>query len=143
MRSRFLLLCIAVFWVTMNFLLWRTEYSSHAGGEPVPAELVWRKILTAPDASSLSIYQHGERSGFCEISTSVEMEMAKLDEDKPPPEGIIARAGYQIRLNGTAPTLLELVRDDLLRYVGRPPDDDAALLLVRAPAAWPGVPGTR
>lgn len=100
MRSRILLLCIAVFWVTMNFLLWRAEYSSHGGGEPVPAELVWRKILTAPDASSLSIYQHGERSGFCEISTSVEREMAKLDEDKPPPEGIVARAGYQIHLTG-------------------------------------------
>jgi serine phosphatase RsbU (regulator of sigma subunit) len=37
-----------------------------------------------------------------------------------------------------APTLLDLVRDDLLQYVGAPPDDDAALLLVRAPAAWPG-----
>jgi serine phosphatase RsbU (regulator of sigma subunit) len=49
----------------------------------------------------------------------------------------------KIRLNGSAPTLLDLVRDDLLRYVGRPPDDDAALLLVRAPAAWPGVPAAR
>ena len=49
----------------------------------------------------------------------------------------------KIRLNGSAPTLLDLVRDDLLRYVGRPPDDDAALLLVRAPAAWPGVRAAR
>ncbi len=48
----------------------------------------------------MSIYQHGERSGFCEFSTSVETEMAKLDEDKPPPEGIVARAGYLIHLNG-------------------------------------------
>jgi serine phosphatase RsbU (regulator of sigma subunit) len=40
-----------------------------------------------------------------------------------------------------APTLLDLVRDDLLEYVGAPPDDDAALLLVRAPAAWPGRDG--
>jgi serine phosphatase RsbU (regulator of sigma subunit) len=39
---------------------------------------------------------------------------------------------------GSVPTLLDLIRDDLLSYVGRPPDDDAALLLVRAPAAWPG-----
>ncbi len=84
----------------MNFLLWRTEYVSHGGGEPVPAELVWQKILTAPDASTLNIYQHGERSGFCEFSTSVETEMAKLDEDRPPPEGLVARAGYQIRVNG-------------------------------------------
>jgi len=42
------------------------------------------------------------------------------------------------RAGSAAPTLLDLVRDDLLRYVGAPPDDDAALLLVRAPAAWPG-----
>jgi len=45
----------------------------------------------------------------------------------------------KLRANSSAPTLLDLVRDDLLRYVGAPPDDDAALLLVRAPAAWPGV----
>jgi serine phosphatase RsbU (regulator of sigma subunit) len=44
----------------------------------------------------------------------------------------------KLRTNASAPTLLDLVRDDLLRYVGAPPDDDAALLLVRAPAAWPG-----
>jgi hypothetical protein len=100
MRSRVIFIAIAGFWVTMNYLLWRAEYSSHGGGEPVPVELVWRKILTAPDASSLSIYQHGERSGFCEFSTSVETEMAKLDENQPPPEGILTRAGYQIRLSG-------------------------------------------
>ena len=100
MISRLLFFLIAVFWVAMNFLLWRAEYGSRGGGASVPAALVWRKILTAPDASSLSIYQDGERSGFCEFSTSVETEMAKLDEDKPPPEGVVARAGYQIRLNG-------------------------------------------
>ncbi|HUN31752.1 MAG TPA: PP2C family protein-serine/threonine phosphatase [Trebonia sp.] len=35
------------------------------------------------------------------------------------------------------PDLLALLRADLLKYVGEPLDDDAALLLVRAPAAWP------
>jgi hypothetical protein len=100
MISRITFIFIAVFWVTMNFLLWRAEYGSHGSEAPVPVQLVWRKILTAPDASSLSIYQDGERSGFCEFSTSVETEMAKLDEDKPPPEGVVTRAGYQIRLNG-------------------------------------------
>jgi serine phosphatase RsbU (regulator of sigma subunit) len=49
----------------------------------------------------------------------------------------LTRAG-KLRVGGSAPTLLDLVRDDLLRYVGARPDDDAALLLVRAPAAWPG-----
>jgi hypothetical protein len=42
------------------------------------------------------------------------------------------------QLAHTGPTLLDLVRDDLLRHVGSPPHDDAAMLLVRAPAAWPG-----
>ena len=100
MSSRIIYLSIAAFWVTMNFWLWRAEYSSHGGGEPEPVERGWRKILTAPDASSVSLYQNGERSGFCEFSTSVETEMAKLDEDKPPPEGLVARAGYLIHLNG-------------------------------------------
>jgi hypothetical protein len=100
MSSRILFIFIAAFWVTMNGLLWRVEYGVRGSGVAVPVDLVWRKILTAPDASSMNIYQDGERAGFCEFSTSVEMEMAKLDEDKPPPEGIVARAGYSIHLNG-------------------------------------------
>jgi hypothetical protein len=91
---------VAAFWVAMNVLLWRAEYGSRNVGIPVPLDLVCRKILTAPDASSLSVYQDGQKMGFCEFSTSVEQEMAKLDEDQPPPEGLVARAGYQIRLNG-------------------------------------------
>jgi Stage II sporulation protein E (SpoIIE) len=42
------------------------------------------------------------------------------------------------QLAHSGPTLLDLVRDDLLRHVGSPPHDDAAMLLIRAPAAWPG-----
>jgi serine phosphatase RsbU (regulator of sigma subunit) len=49
----------------------------------------------------------------------------------------LTRTG-KVRANGSAPNLLDLVRDDLLRYVGAPPEDDAALLLIRAPAVWPG-----
>ncbi|HEY3881210.1 MAG TPA: PP2C family protein-serine/threonine phosphatase [Trebonia sp.] len=45
----------------------------------------------------------------------------------------------KLRGASSPPTLLDLIRDDLLSYVGAPPDDDAALLLVRAPAAWPSV----
>jgi serine phosphatase RsbU (regulator of sigma subunit) len=40
--------------------------------------------------------------------------------------------------SGDSVTLLELLRDDLLRHAGAPLEDDAALLLIRAPAAWPG-----
>jgi hypothetical protein len=81
-------------------LLWRAEYGSRNAGVPVPLDLVCRKILTAPDASAMSVYQDGQKMGFCEFSTGVGREMANLDEDNPPPEGLVARAGYQIRLNG-------------------------------------------
>jgi hypothetical protein len=101
MIARVLFFFIAAFWVTMNFLLWRAEYGSRGGEISVPLDLVWKKILTAPDLSSLTIYQNGRRSGFCEFSTSIQQEMAKLDENSPPPEGLAARAGYQIRLNGS------------------------------------------
>ena len=100
MIQRVTFVCIAVFWVAMNFLLWRAEYNAHGGEISVPAELVWRKILTAPDASSLNIFQDGKRTGFCEFSTGVGTAMAELDENSPPPEGAAARAGYKIRVTG-------------------------------------------
>ena len=40
-------------------------------------------------------------------------------------------AGLAARSGGSAEDLLDLLRDDLLRHVGAPLDDDAALLLVR------------
>jgi hypothetical protein len=101
MIPRLTFLSIAAFWVAMNILLWRSEYGSRGSGIPVPVDLVWRKVLTAPDTSSLTVYQDGQKTGFCEFSTSVEQAMSVLDEDNPPPEGIVARAGYQIRFDGT------------------------------------------
>jgi hypothetical protein len=100
MISRLVFFLIAAFWLTMNVLLWRAEYGAHGGEISVPAELVWRKILTAPDASTLNVFQDGQRTGFCDFSTGVEQEMAKLNEDSPPPEGVVARAGYKIQMSG-------------------------------------------
>ncbi len=100
MYARLTFLGIAAFWVTMNVLLWRTEYGARGGDTPVPLQLVWHKILTAPDSSSLSVYQKGERTGYCEISTGVGQQMATMDEDRPPPEGFIAHANYQIHAAG-------------------------------------------
>jgi len=100
MIQRLTFFFIAAFWAGMNFLLWRAEYGAHGGEISVPAELVWRKILTAPDASSLNIFQDGQRTGFCEFSTGVGTEMAELDENSPPPEGAVARAGNKIRITG-------------------------------------------
>lgn len=100
MPARVTFFAITVFWVTMNVLLWRAEYGSRSSETPVPVQLVWRKILTAPDASSLSVYQNGKRTGFCEFSTGVGREMAAMDADKLPPEGLVKRAGYQIQMAG-------------------------------------------
>ena len=100
MVARLTFLAVVLFWLAMNFFLWQAEYGSRGGDIPVPFELVWKKILTAPDPSSLSVYQNRERMGYAEISTSVGQQMAALDEDKLPPDGLVKRAGYQIHLAG-------------------------------------------
>ena len=100
MPARLTFFAIAAFWLTMNVLLWRAEFGMHNGETPVPIELIWRKILTATDASSLSVFQNRDRTGYCEFSTSIGQEMATVDTDKPPPEGLVTRAGYQIHLAG-------------------------------------------
>ena len=100
MTARLAFLAITAFWLTMNVLLWRAEFGEHGSDMPVPLALVWRKILTAPDASSLSVFQNGDRRGYCEFSTSIGQEMAALDSDRPPPEGFVARVGYQVHLAG-------------------------------------------
>jgi hypothetical protein len=100
MTARLTFLGLAAFWVTMNVLLWRVEYGARGGDTPVPFELVWKKILTAPDTSSLSVYQNQNRMGYAEFSTSVGQQMATLDEDKVPPEGLVKHAGYMVHLAG-------------------------------------------
>ena len=100
MIPRLAFFLVAAFWVAMNALLWRAEYGSRGSGLAVPADLVWRKILTAPDTSSLTVYQNGKKSGFCQFATSVEQAMSALEEDTLPPEGILQQAGYQIRFDG-------------------------------------------
>jgi serine phosphatase RsbU (regulator of sigma subunit) len=47
------------------------------------------------------------------------------------------RAGPGGVVESRADDLLEQLREDLLRYAGAPLADDAAMLLVRAPATWP------
>jgi len=99
MTARLTFLGITIFWVTMNVWLWRMEFGPHQDDMPVPLSLVWRKILTAPDASSLSVYQDDVRMGYCELSTGVGQEMAKFDSDKPPVDGIFTQGG-QVHLAG-------------------------------------------
>jgi hypothetical protein len=100
MPARLLFLAIVAFWLTMNALLWRAEFGAHGDDTPVPLQLVWQKILTAPDASMLSVYENGRRTGFCEFSTAAGQQLATYDADRPLPEGGATHAGYQLHLNG-------------------------------------------
>lgn len=100
MAARLTFLGIAIFWLTMNGLLWRSEFGSRGGDMEVPVALVWQKILTTPDASSLTVYQNGERSGYCEVSTGVARQMATVDADNPVPGNLSTRNGYQLHLGG-------------------------------------------
>ena len=101
MIPRITFLLIAAFWIAMNVLLWRAEYDSHGMGVRVPAALVWQKILTAPDISSLNVFPDGQRAGFCEFSTSVEQEMAALDEGRPSPKPSIPARAIRFGLMAT------------------------------------------
>ena len=52
MRPRLFLLGVTVFWLAMNYLLWQSQYGGHSlFGSALPAEVVWDKILNAPDNS--------------------------------------------------------------------------------------------
>jgi len=102
MISRLILVLLAAFWLTMNFLLWRAEYGRDRSlGSPVPAAVVCKKILTAPDTSSLTIQHHGKRVGFCQWVTSVGEAMSRIKEEGNEPEGMIEQvAGYRIQVEG-------------------------------------------
>jgi hypothetical protein len=101
MLARLTFLAVAAFWVIMNVLLWRLEFGGRGGDTAVPPLLVWHKILTAPDQSSLSVYQKRERMGFCEISSGVGEQMAVYDEGKLPPDGLAAQGDYLLHLAGS------------------------------------------
>ena len=102
MYSRMALALSALFWLTMNFLLWRSEFgaSGRAGGA-VPTELVWRKILTAPDNSSLDILHHGKKQGYCRWTTTGGRNPAIESADDMPLQTQPRKpTGYRLNLEG-------------------------------------------
>lgn len=102
MFSRVLLIPIALFWLTMNVLLWRTESGTRpAEDSEVPAQLVWRRMLTSPDSSSLQLLSHGRNIGFCHWITSVGEEWATLTEANMPAGLPRKSRHYNIRLQGS------------------------------------------
>src|SRR5260370_24315855 len=90
------------FCVTMTTLLWRVEYGQRgSAGSSVAADVVWHKILTAPDSSSLAIFHHGKKVGFCQWITSIGEELSQIQEDTGSPEGMVRPImGYRLKLEG-------------------------------------------
>jgi hypothetical protein len=107
MRSRIFFLVIVCFWLAMNYLLWRSQWGAHSLlGSAVPAEVVWEKILTAPDLSSLDIYDHDKRVGSCHWSATVgnsPLASKKILDDDYAPDGMDEQVtGYTLNFAGNA-----------------------------------------
>lgn len=107
MRSKLFFVVVAAFWVVMNVLLWRSQSAAHSGiASEVRPQLVWDKILTAPDNSSLDIYDHDTKIGFCQwMATAGAASQAfnqTLSEDYAP-DGLLPQpSSYQLTLEGNS-----------------------------------------
>ncbi len=102
MLFRAVFLLLALFWLTMNVLLWRAEYGSRpSAGSAVPAAVVWQKVLTAPDSSSLTILHHRKKIGFCHWMTGISEELSRLGAEAGAPEELKERVpGGRIQVEG-------------------------------------------
>ena len=93
----------------MNFLLWRSQSAAYSGiGSAIPVDVVWGKILTAPDDSSLEIYDDEKKIGFCEwraIVGSVSRVMNQSLSEDYEPDGLIPQpSGYSLSFDGNTMT---------------------------------------
>ena len=113
MRDKVPLLLVSAFFVTMNVLLWRSEFGARGGlGTALPAETVWEKVLTSPDHSSLEIRHKGVKIGRANWSARINESPAAqlLNTDDVPPEGMIhAVTGSGLDCDATL-TLEDLTR---------------------------------
>jgi hypothetical protein len=105
---------IALFWVLMNALLWRSEFAGQKIAAAVPPGLVWEKILTAPDDSSLSINFEGRKLGYVRLRPNVNEAAAtgKVASENEP-EGIVRKVSeYTLELEGSivAQTITRAIR---------------------------------
>jgi len=104
MVRRITFIGICLFFVTMNVLLWRSEFSGQkqlAGS--IPPQVAWEKILTAPDDSTMEIIAGGQKSGYCRWIANVgeAVTTGKRSDENEIPEGMIAKpTGYSIDLEG-------------------------------------------
>lgn len=112
MRFRITFVVVTAFFVTMNVLLWRSEYGARGRfGGPVPAELVWEKVLTSPDNSFLEIRHHGVKVGRAHWAATISDALAtgRVMEELPPEGMVRSLTSYSIDFDGN------ISLDDLTR----------------------------
>lgn len=100
--SRAVFIFITGFWLTMNVLLWQTEFGSRKSSGTVPVQMVWEKILTAADDSSLTIFHRGKLVGACHLQTQVGEEWSKVSDENIPSGRPEKSRGYRLRMDGSA-----------------------------------------
>lgn len=95
---------IALFWVVMNALLWRSEFGEkNRLASPIPISVVWQKILTAPDDSTVEITYQGKKVGYCRwlANTGEGLATGKSATDEYSPEGQVKQVdGYTVDVEG-------------------------------------------
>ena len=103
MRYRFFIAFVIVFFITMNVLLFRSEFGSGRHGSPVPVATVWEKILNCPDSPFLEIRYQNTKVGRAHWSASiVEGPVGDGEEFDEMPEGMIkAFTGYTLEFDGS------------------------------------------
>ena len=104
MFNRFYFPLIALFWIVMNVLLWRAEFGGgREFGSAVSTEVVWQKILTAPDDSTLEISLNGKKIGYCRWGANAGEGLAtgKISREDYLPDGMVKQLdNYTIDLEG-------------------------------------------
>ena len=105
MRYKIYFLVVTAFFVTMNVLLWRSEFSARGRfGTPLPPETVWEKVLTSPDSSHLEVRHKGVKIGLAHWEARISEAPAAtlLNTDDLPPEGMVKRVtGYSLHFDST------------------------------------------
>ena len=96
-NTRIWLGVVALFWIAMSALLWRSEFGPRRHfGSSLPVAMVWQKMLTAPDHSTLEIRRGTNRIGYCRWRPEVGQEFAtgmRMSDDEPV-EGMVHKLAY-------------------------------------------------
>src|SRR5687767_10669406 len=103
MARRALIAGITLFFVTMNFLLWRSEISGRKA-LAVPPKMVWKRVLENEHKSNFEIRHHGIRLGSARWTSTIQIAPETLDNpiEDVPVEGMMRqRGGYTIDFDGT------------------------------------------